>query len=94
MMDDAIFTLNGTSDPDGCYNATKRLFDFGAPCAEPPCSIDGVHSPLPFGSFKVCLLVLISFVSEEHELIHEPRPNCMALLTVSKESALTESGDT
>ncbi|XP_071793441.1 ectonucleoside triphosphate diphosphohydrolase 8-like isoform X1 [Asterias amurensis] len=52
MMDDAIFTLNGTSDPEGCYNATKRLFDFGAPCAEPPCSIDGVHSPLPFGSFK------------------------------------------
>ena len=52
-VDNVVFTLNGTGDPAQCYNLTKTLFNFDAKCDVPPCSFNGVHTPLPHGSYKV-----------------------------------------
>ena len=53
-MDTDVFRLNGTGNPAKCYNVTKTLFNSEAKCDVPPCSFNGVHSPIPVGSFKVC----------------------------------------
>ena len=52
-MEVMTYTLKGTGDAKQCYNLSKTLFDFDAKCDKPPCSFNGVYTPLPHGSFKV-----------------------------------------
>ena len=47
------FELRGTGDAAKCLAETRKLFDYSATCPNPPCSFNGVHTPKPFGSFKV-----------------------------------------
>ena len=57
-MDTMEYELMGTGNATQCSVETRKLFDFDAACASPPCSFNGVHSPEPYGSYKVSCFFL------------------------------------
>ena len=49
----SVYTFIGSSDSSGCGERVKDIFNFTAPCPEPPCTFDGVHQPPLMGDFMV-----------------------------------------